>query len=265
MFSIDQYSYSNKLRSCHPGEKFGFALLTMAICLFSASVAACLAVALLMAGAAVLRAGIPWRFYCKLMALPLSFMLLGVAAIALSFTRDPGGAVFGINLAGVTIGTTAQALETAALVLAKSLGSVSCLYFLSLTTPMVEIVAVLRKLKVPLIFIELMSLTYRFIFVMADTAEKIYTAQTSRWGYSSFRRSCSSLGHLAASLFVKSYHRSRECFTSLMARCYDGELKVIEPVYQVSRTNIITIAAIDLALAVLAFYTGGDLLARIHP
>lgn len=267
MFNIDQYAYSNRLRSSHPGEKFTFAIVTMAICLASSSTVIFLSIVFLMAGAVILRAGIPWRFYLKLMSLPLSFLLLGVVTVAVSISRHPEGAIYGFTAFNVTVGVTARDLAAAANLFCKSLGAVSCLYFLSLTTPMIEIISVLKKLRVPALFVELMGLIYRFIFVVMETAEKIYTAQSSRWGYASLRTSYFSLGQLASSLFIKSYHRSQMLFTTLMSRCYSGELHVIEPRYTFSKGNIILIVIIDLALALaaLAMYTGGDFFGRIYP
>jgi len=259
MFAIDQYAYANRLRSAHPGEKFAFSVLTMAICLASPSALVYPAVVLLMAGVAVLRAGIPWRYYLKLMTAPLSFLLVGVATVAVSVSRHPDGVVYGVTVLGLTVGATPRDLGVAAGLLGKSLGAVSCLYFLALTTPMIEIISVLKKLRVPPLFIELMGLTYRFIFVVMEIASKIYTAQSSRWGYASLRTSYFSLGQLASNLFIKSYHRSRDLFTALSARCYSGDLNVIEPAYAVSKVNIALIVVIDLALTALALVDGNYL------
>lgn len=257
MFNIDRYAYSNRLRSAHPAEKFAFALCTIIICLAASSVTTSLVIVLLMAGAVVLRAGIPGRFYLKLMSLPASFLVIGVVTVAVSVSWNPLPALHGFTIWGVTVGVTARELGMAAQLFFKSLGAVSCLYFLSLTTPMTEIIAVLKKLRVPSLFIELMGLIYRFIFVLMETADKIHTTQSSRCGYASLKNSYASLGQLVSNLFVKSYHRSRLLFVALESRCYTGELDVIELPYTVSPANIMIIVLIDLALVALALYTGG--------
>jgi len=265
VFAIDQYAYSNRLRHVHPGEKFAFALVTMLICLAASSPAAPLAVLLVMSGAVLLLAGIPWRFYLKLLTLPLSFLIIGVLTVAVSISFAPSPApMFGLTLGKITIGFTAAGWHAAALLLVKSLGAVSCLYFLSLTTPVVEIVSLLRRLYVPALFVELMGLIYRFIFVIMETAEKMYIAQSSRWGYASVRTAYTSLGLLAANLFGKSYHRSQALFIGLQSRCYSGELHVLENPRTVSRVNLLLIAAADLFLAALALYTGGGHFGRLH-
>lgn len=256
MFKIDYYAYSNKLRCCHPGEKTAFSLLTMAVCLAFPYPVVSLAVILVMAAAVTLAAGIPWRVYIKLMSLPLFFLILGVAAIAISVSRH-SASLYGIAIGSVTVGVTFRDLDTALIVFGKSLGAVSCLYFLSLTTPVVETISVLKKARFPAVFIELMNLVYRFIFVVMETASRIYVAQSSRWGYASFKTSFYSLGQLVSTVFIKSYHRSRELHTALVSRCYNGELNVIEPGYRISVKNVVVIASIEMILLIIALYTAG--------
>ena len=264
MFSIDRHAYSNRLRTVHPGEKFAFASLLLITSLAFPSIVSSLAIFLLMSGTVILRAGIPSRFYLKLMSLPFSFLVVGVITIAVSLSRNPGPALHGITVWGVTIGVTNHDLRVAAQLFLRSLAAVSCLYFLSLTTPMVEIIPVLKKLRVPVLFIELMSLVYRFIFVLMESAERIYTAQSSRCGYATFKSSYFSLGQLASNLFIKSYHQSKLLFTAMESRCYSGEIKVLEPRYNLSPANILIIVLIDLALIALALYTGGNFVGRIY-
>lgn len=265
MLRIDQYAYSNRLRFTHPVEKFAFAVITLIICLAASSLITSLVITLLMAGVVVLRAGIPMRFYLKLMSIPMSFLILGVLTIAVSFSRESFSFLWGVKIWGFTLGVTAGGLQTAVNLFWKSLGAISCLYFLSLTTPMVEIISVLKRLKVPGLFIELMSLIYRYIFVLIETADKVYLSQSSRCGYASIKTSYCSLAQLTSNLFAKSYHYSQMLYTTLMARCYRGELNVLELPYAFSKKNVALMAVVDLGLVILALWTGGVLSAGGHP
>ncbi|MEW6274412.1 MAG: cobalt ECF transporter T component CbiQ [Bacillota bacterium] len=256
MLKIDQYAYTNKLRSVHPAEKLAFALVALAFCLASSSRLTFLLVIFLMAGLVILLAGIPALFYFKLMTMPMSFLVAGVLTVAFSFSRDAGSFWWGLPIGSYTVGVTAAGLEMAAGLFLKSLGAVSCLYFLSLTTPVVEILAVLKKLRLPPLFIELMSLVYRFIFVLFETAGDIYMAQSSRWGYASVRTAYFSLGQLAANLFAKSYYKSRMLLITLAARGYNGELNVLAESCNLSRKNIFLIILTGLALLGVSLWSG---------
>ena len=254
MLNIDGFAYTNRLRQIHPLEKAAFAFITMLLCLgFSLPIISSIVI-LLMAFAIVGLAGIPVKVYFRLMLLPFSFLLIGVLTIAVSVSTQGLGAgqLAGITISGITFGLTYHGLITAGGLFLKSLGAVSCLYFLSLTTPAVEMVAVMRKLKLPSLCIEVTDLIYRFIFVMLAAADDIYTSQSSRWGYASVKNSMKSLGQLTAALFVKALNRSQALFTALSSRGYTGQLNVLTPEYTVSVNNIILIAVIESALAITA-------------
>lgn len=259
MFSIDRYAYSNRLYTAHPGEKMAFAMATMTVCIASNSVEPCLAAAVLMASAAILRAGIPWRFYFMLMTVPSSFLVIGVAtvAVSLSFSPPPERYLWGLQIGPVWAGVYAGDAKTAALLFFKSLGAVSSLYFLSLTTPVAEINWLLRRLKAPSLLVEIMNLVYRFIFVLAETAEKIYNSQSSRLGYKNMKSGYLSFSQLISNLFLKSYYRSGMLLNTMSARCFNGEIRVLDPGFKVSPRNLAVIILAEIALVSLSL--AGDL------
>ena len=150
MIDIDSYAYSNNLKKVHPGEKFLFAVLTMAVCLTSPTVITPLIVLALMGGGVIIKAGIPARVFFKLMLVPLSFLLLSVLTIAFSVSTNPSGFWLAQTIHGLTIGIHYPDLMTAVHLFLRSLGAVSCLYFLALTTPMTAIITVLHRFESPL-------------------------------------------------------------------------------------------------------------------
>lgn len=257
MFQIEQYVYSNRLFSVHPGEKTAFALVTMVVCLASSSSAACLVSILLMAGSVVLLAGIACRPFLKLLAGPVSFLAVGAVTVAFSFSGRPEDFLYSFSLGGVIVGVSPGDAVLACLVFLKSLAATTCLFFLSLTTPMVEVISVLRKIRVPALFLELVGLIYRFIFVLSETAERIYTAQSSRLGYKNLKTGYSSMGQLAANLFISAYRRSQMLFTTMSARGYTGDIRVLETEYTVSVRNVIVIIAVELALVAVSLVDRG--------
>ena len=69
------------------------------------------------------------------------------------------------------------------LVMARALGAVSALYLLSLSTPMPEIIGVLRKMRCPDVVTELMYLIYRYIFLLFHMHDAMKNSAMSRLGY----------------------------------------------------------------------------------
>ena len=248
---IDTYAYSNRWRNVHPGEKGLFALLCLIAALISSTPLLPCAIAAVMAVLTVSCAGIPLRIYAKLLVLPLFFLLWSSMTLAIGFS--PGGLhpahIPGLNL---NASVSRQGFELAEQAFARSLGVTLSLMFLALTTPMTEIMGLLRSLGIARLLIELMMISYRQIFIFLDISHRIRAAQEARLGYSSSRRVFRSLAGLAATTLVRSLGQARNSHLGLLARGYDGDLLFISPRRTCSLRNLIAVSSAGAALIALA-------------
>lgn len=258
MIDIDQYAYNNNFSSFHPLEKSFFALFTILITLTANSFMTSIIVISVISLMLITAAGIPFKFYLKLLFIPLSFLIIASITAVVSFSRELNNYFFYFELGGWFFGLESKSLNTAALLFLKSFASICCLYFLTLTTPVLEIISVLRKFKLPEIVIELMMLIYRFIFVLLDTADLIRTSQLSRLGYSSIKKSFFSIAKLISNLFIRAYYRAQGLLTALVARGYDGKIRVLEKKYSFSYKNIMMIILFETFLIIVSIFGGGN-------
>ncbi|MBF0555978.1 MAG: cobalt ECF transporter T component CbiQ [Nitrospirae bacterium] len=224
----DRFAYSNAIRDVHPVEKLVFSFSCMAISLISGSTAVHLIVFMMMA-VVLFMARIPLRYYVGIMFKAFVFVFLGSVAVAY-------GAVD---------------LKGAAFVFFRAFAAISCFYFLIFTTPAADILSVLRKIRIPSIIIELMGLTYRFIFVFMDITQKTRTAQSSRLGYDGLKNSYRSMGILISSLFARMLRQADYLNTALESRGFTGELNVMQRGFKSSAVNIAAITVIDIFLIVI--------------
>lgn len=253
MMIIDKLAYSSKLRYKNPTVKAAFAVGSLLICVGARSFIVSLIIFAVMAGLAVLSSKISALRYLKLMSIPFGFMLLSTIAIVVNITDRP------MDLASIPVGSKYLAvswysLTEGARLVAVALASVSCLYFLTLTTAMLDILAVLRKLHCPKIMIELMMLIYRYIFVILDMAGAITTSQNCRLGNKDFMTELRSVGQMLAVLLIRSLKKSSLLFESMESRCYDGEIKVLSEYYPIETRDVIGVAgflSLMLAIAIL--------------
>ena len=108
--------------------------------------------------------GIPAARYIRLLCIPFFFLLLSTLTVVINFSKTPLSG-YAICLGTFYITAGKDTILFAVLIFCTAFGAVSCLYFLSLSTPMTDLIAVLEKLHCPSLFIELMLLIYRFLFV----------------------------------------------------------------------------------------------------
>jgi cobalt/nickel transport system permease protein len=251
---IDTFAYSNRWRQVHPGEKGLLALFSLTAALLSRSPLVPLGIAAGMAALTMTGAGIPWRDYLHLAVFPLLFLLWSCLALAISFS---GGDLPLLNIPTLhlTISLTRQGIGQAELALARSLGATLSLLFLALTTPMTEIMGLLRSLGTPKLLVELMTITYRQIFVFLEIAGQIRAAQEARLGYATSRQAIKSLAGLVGNILIRSLSRARQNHQGLLARGYDNDLQFLSPSHNWSTRNLIGavmlgIVEISLALGI---------------
>ena len=126
---------------------------------------------------------------------------------------------------------------------------------MTLTTPLTELVSVLRKIHMPKLIVELMNMIYRYIFIMLETYTKLKNSAESRLGYCDFRTSCYSFGNIASNLFIVSLKKANAYYNALEARCYDGELRFLEDEKPVKNWQILMGICFILALCFIWFFT----------
>lgn len=246
MITLDKIAYTSKLLKVNPNEKILYAILTMLTVISLNNIYISILVLLMMYVSITYLGGIEKKIFFKLLSIPLVFIIISVITILFSKVNNINEYIFKISILSSEYGFTLSSLEEVSKLVSKSLASVSCLYFLILTTPVVDVLYTLEKLKLPKILIEITGLVYRYIFVFFDVAELIYISQHSRLGYKTMKISFNSAGKLVSSLFLKALKQADESFTSMEARCYNGEIRFIDLEYISSKKNIFLIIFINL-------------------
>ncbi|MGE7840876.1 cobalt ECF transporter T component CbiQ [Lysinibacillus sp. NPDC093712] len=221
MLLIDKYAYMNKLASVHPLEKMTFSLGLLLLSLIVRDELISLITFIVMSAFIILGAKIPFQYYAKLLLLPGFFLLSSLLSILISIAPNSSNLpahFWAFSLSNWTFFIGNESLITAQQLLFSVLGSISCLYFLILTTSVQSICHVLRQWRLPALFVELVELTYRFIFIFLNSMQKIHLAQQSRLGYQSPMQWLRSISMLIAALFAEMFQRSRELNNAMQAR-----------------------------------------------
>ena len=260
MFISETYAYCNGLRGVHPAEKGLFFILTLLIALVNKSLLISLALAALIIIVLVLKARIPLSTILGFMLIPEGFVFFSLSVLVLSLTSEATGGLILGEWAGYYLIVSFSGIWLAKTVLAKVIGSLTCMIFFIFTTPLVDIIALLHRLKVPGIWLELMVLTYRFIFVLLETAVAIYRAQEARCGFKSRASAFRSLRLLIVNLFGKTLHRSRQLVLGLTSRGYKGMILVPKEFPPLSAIHLLGIGAFDLVLGIIVLGTAGGIL-----
>ena len=252
MIAIDKLSYASGLRKKNGTVKFAYAMITLLIIVFSRSFRTAIIVLVLNAFLTMKKGGVSSRRYLHFMAVPLIFLVLSTLAILFHVSREPMD-LFALPLGSRYLTGSREGLQYALQLILTALASVSCLYFLSMTTPMPDILNVLHRLRCPRLLGELMLLIYRYIFVLLDTAGRIRISQNSRLGNKDYGTALQSFGALGSVLMIRAIGRSKALYDAMEARCYDGTIQVLSEENPPEKKDIVLIILFECFLLAVGF------------
>ncbi len=230
---FDTLAYTNRLRHLPPGQKLLFAILVLLISLMSHYPVQILIFGW-MSVWSVFYAGIPRQIYGSMILGVLVFMVTSLPALVLEYATTISlemqtDAWWQMNLWGGHLYLSHRGLIRAMEVFSRSLASTSALFFIVLTIPAIDLATVGQKIGCPPILIELSLLVYRFIFLLADTAQKIVTAQVARGGYRTSKLRMNSLSLLVRQLIQRTAIRYQQLILGVKARGFQQEFRFWQP------------------------------------
>ena len=249
--TIDQLVLQSRLYPVNPMLKIVVSIILLIICVSTKSYWIGLILFILMMIITVGFGKIKLADYCTLMALPVSFLLLSGLALLFNYLPSPDG-VLNISIFHGWLSVTGTAQKQSALVMAKALGAISCLYFLSLSTSMTDIIGFLRRIHVPAIVIELMYLIYRYIFIIFEMYFSMHNASNSRLGYVNYRISVRTTGIIFANLLARSFRKANASFDAMESRCYDGKIVFLATAKQLKISHCFGLVSLVLFVSVLS-------------
>jgi cobalt/nickel transport system permease protein len=230
---LDTLAYSNRLRHLPPAQKLWFALTVLLLALITHYPVQIL-ILLWMSCWSVVYAGIPWRIYSSMILGMMTFLITSLLALAIEYAGNitptiQADTLWQIGAWGGHIYLSRQGSIQAIEVVIRSLASTSALFFIVLTIPAIDLATTAQKIGCPQILIELALLVYRFIFLLADTAQKIVTAQISRGGYRINRLRMYSLNLLVRQLIQRTASRYQQLTLGVTARGFQQEFRFWQP------------------------------------
>ena len=154
---------------------------------------------------------------------------------------------------GHEVGLTSEGLHGAAIIIVRVAVSISLVVLLTLTTPWTRLLAALRALFVPKMFVLVLGMAYRYLFHLLGSVTDMYTARTSRTvdpdvGVASGRRFVAAS---AGALFGKAHALSDEVYLAMLARGYDGNARTLKA-FRIRTLDVVwVVGCVLLGVAIL--------------
>jgi len=211
------------LQRLDPRAKLGMFLAMVLAAGFTNSVVVLVGLYVVLLGAA--RASrVPFDFFVKRVWLGVPFFA-GIVVIPALF-MVPGPRLFSVTIGPFVLALSEPGVAGAILFVARVGVSVSLAVLLVMTTPWADLLKSLRSIRVPQVFVLVLSMTYRYIFLFLHTTNGLFLARKSRMvartsGAEQRRWIAASLGSLTS----RSFKMSNDVYAAMMARGFTGEMR----------------------------------------
>ena len=104
------------------------------------------------------------------------------------------------------------------LLAARSTLCLLTMILLSNTTPFSALLAIMRTCRVPTLLITTLALLYRYLFVLAEEAQRMTRARASRTFTTTRHRRWHTTATVASQLFIRATERAQRVYSAMCAR-----------------------------------------------
>jgi len=193
---------------------------------------------------------IPFEFFVRRVWLGIP-LFAGIVVIPAIFFV-PGPRLFELQLGPLMIAPSIPGLEGAILFVARVGVSVSLAVLLVLTTPWADVLKSLQAIRVPQLFILVLAMTYRYIFLFLHLTNGMFEARKSRTvartsGGEQRRWISGSMGNL----LNRSVKMSNDVYAAMVARGFQGEMRTLNQYRMRGSDWVALVGAVAVALASL--------------
>lgn len=181
-------------------------------------------------------------------------VLLFTGTIALpALFVTPGEVIARVPLLGW--GITLQGTRTSAFLVARTETAATLCVLLVLCTPWPHVLKALRTLGTPVVLVVIFGMTYRYIFVLLESAREMFESRRSRTigvlTGSERRRIAEAT---AGVLMSKSLQLSQDVYLAMQSRGYTGEVRLVDDFQMRSRDYVFL--SVLLGVSAVALWLG---------
>ncbi|MEG0006333.1 MAG: cobalt ECF transporter T component CbiQ [Clostridium sp.] len=225
MKSINSNVNSSKIINLRAEDKLIVTLITTVLTLSLNNMGVSIITIIMLTCLNLYVSGISPLKYMKIIGIPIVFLVFSVIGIMIEVNSS--GYIHFISLGGVDIGLTMNGLINGTATFLRSLGCFSSLLFFVLNTRIEDIIYLLKKVKVPMLLINLMEMIYRFVFILYESVHSIYIAGVSRGGADSFKGKIKLMGLSLSRGLILGISRAYRIDYSIRSRGYYGEINYL--------------------------------------
>ena len=153
---------------------------------------------------------------------------------------------------GHRVGLTSQGLRAAGLIVVRVATSISFVVLLALTTTWTRLLAALRAMLLPRMFILVLGMAYRYVFHLLGSVTDMYEARKARTVQADnvVRSGRAFVSATAGTMFGKAHAMSEEVYQAMVSRGYTGQARTLSA-YRIRAIDVAWVACSAMLIALV--------------
>ena len=193
---------------------------------------------------------IPLVFVFRKTAALFPFILMAAIFVPFLKSAKPGPGLAS-GLAGLPI--SYNGLRIFLSITAKAGLSLVAMTLLISSTDFPRLLKAFEQLRIPSLFIMIVSFMYRYIFVLQDELMKMRLAKDSRTVGGSRWLHIRAQANMLGVLFVRAYERAEKVYLAMCSRGFDGKMRIISD-FKLKPGDFIFLAGIEIILVSIRIF-----------
>jgi cobalt/nickel transport system permease protein len=189
-------------------------------------------------------ARLPWWFVFSRTLMVLPFLILVAVFLPWTYGQETLWCFGGDGLC-----VHREGLLLAASLAVKGVISILWVEMVVFTTPIIDLLAGLRSLKVPPVVLETLSFLFRYLDLIVDEGQRLKRARRARLAGRGRRMAWRSGGGIIGRAFLRAVRRAERIWLAMQARGYRGELLTMKMISFRPADLLLVVAVLAAVLA----------------
>lgn len=190
------------------------------------------------------------------------FLIRGLPALLIAFTilitqvflygKTP---IFTIDIFGIQIHGFREGLDRGIILMLRVLAGISTMLFLTMSTSINKLIFAAKWFHVPNAILEVLTITYRYIFVLFEEMSTVKNAQKIRLGFSNYNRTMKSFGCIGGITIIRTIDKSEKLYKAMKSRGYNGQQIKVHYNTKFMKSDWIITICLTLILGIMLLFS----------
>jgi cobalt/nickel transport system permease protein len=159
----------------------------------------------------------------------LSWMLPFAGMLIIMYPLiTPGETLWCLTSRICTLTVSVEGVNKATVLFLRMINAILLMSVLSATTPFPDLMRALKRLSVPVMLVNLVEFTVRYLYILGQELQRMQLARKARCFKKGNNlldlRTFTILGQLIGILFLRSYNRGERIYNAMLSRGFSGEV-----------------------------------------